>query len=374
MSAQAYMDISPLFEEHWTGIPVVTAMIAERARTDPNIDWRFIYESIEIDVDIVDNLLMLRSGGDYLEYLESQLWKGRTIDYARAATSAALFPNMKALRGYFGREATIYHDFSTLLTPQFHNQDTINHHANRFLGDVRSTGMHFCVSRSTALDLINYFSVDEQMVKVLPLGVDLSPETLSSVLAAREEIDAEPYICVLGTIEPRKNGKIIFDFLEKYPQFLGKYKVVFIGRDGWLNEKERLLKRLNEINPRFSERIVFPGFVSEAKKMLLLAMSRFVVYPSFFEGFGIPIAEAGVLGKYVVCSNTSSLPEVYPERSFLFDPKDVHSFARAVENAELANDLTFLDRSSFTEIWKDCRSRSWDYTYEMIADWVESEG
>jgi glycosyltransferase involved in cell wall biosynthesis len=370
---QAYMDVSPLFEEHWTGIPVVTAAIAERARSDSSVDWRFMYETVAIDDEIVDELLALRRGDGHLAYLERRLWEGGTVDRDHAAQCPALFPNMKALRNVFRREAVIYHDFSTLLTPQFHNIDTINHHANRFLGDVESTQKHFCVSESTAADLINYFGVDRESVEVLPLGVDIDPAVLANVLARRDSSLMEPYICVLGTIEPRKNGKIIFDFLSEHPDFISKYKIVFVGRDGWLDEKNRLMSRIMEVDPNAAKRILFPGFLSEEKKTALLAMAKFVVYPSFFEGYGIPVAEAGVLGKYVVCSNTSSLPEVYPERSFFFDPSDVHSFSAAMQSAELAADITFLNRLDFSEIWADCQARSWDATYKAVARWVSGE-
>lgn len=373
MKRTAYMDVSPLFEEHWTGIPVVTASIAERARLDSSIDWRFIYESVALENKVVDELLALRRGDGHLAYLERRLWEGAVIDRNEASKCPALFPNMKALRNVFQREAVIYHDFSTLLTPQFHNVDTIKHHANRFHGDVATTQKHFCVSQSTAADLISYFGVDENTVEVLPLGVDIDPAVLATVLAERDGGPVEPFICVLGTIEPRKNGKIIFDFLSEHPEFISKYKIVFIGRDGWLNEKNRLMSRILEIDPNATKRILFLGFLSEAKKTALLSMAKFVVYPSFFEGYGIPVAEAGVLGRYVVCSNTSSLPEVYPERSFFFDPSDVHSFSAAMHSAELASDITFLDRLDFSEIWADCQSRSWDATYGAVADWVSEE-
>lgn len=373
MKKIAYMDVSPLFEEHWTGIPVVTAALAHRARRDDEIDWRFTYETVHLENDVIDELLTLRRGDAHLSYLEERLWAGCVLDRRQAARASALFPNMKALRNVFGREAVIYHDFSTLLTPQFHNADTINHHANRFAGDVVSSQMHFCVSESTALDLINYFGVDDKAVRVLPLGVDLDPAFLSSVMTLRDASNVEPYICVVGTIEPRKNGRIIFDFLEKYPEFLSRYKIIFIGRDGWLDEKKRLMSRLEVIDANALDRVQFAGFLSESRKLALLAMSKFVVYPSFFEGYGIPVAEAAVLGKYVVCSNTSSLPEVYPERSFYFEPGDVHSFASAVEAAQLATDITFLDRLDFSEIWSDHQSRSWDHTYKAVADWVREE-
>jgi len=131
-----------------------------------------------------------------------------------------------------------------------------------------------------------------------------------------------------------------------------------------------LINRIVADDATAAERILFPGFLSEATKTALLTMAQFVVYPSFFEGYGIPVAEAAVLGKFVVCSNTSSLPEVYPQRSFLFDPADLHSFATAMSSAELASKITFLNRLDFSEIWADRQRHSWDATYAVISSWV----
>src|SRR5215467_14837135 len=133
-----YFEISPLFERHWSGIPVVTAELASCALTDAQLHWRFIYENILIERPVVEELLIRRDGSDYLSYLERQLWADQTLSDDSAGTAVCIFSNNKALRGAFQREALIVHDMSTLLTPEFHTEDTINHHANRFRGDINS--------------------------------------------------------------------------------------------------------------------------------------------------------------------------------------------------------------------------------------------
>lgn len=367
---RAFLDIGPMFEANWTGIPVVTAAIAERALTDTGIDWQFLYETVKIDRATVEVLLARRSGGNLLGRLEAQLWDRQVLTHAEAQSGAAIFPNLKTVRRFFQREAMIHHDFSTLLTPAFHNEDTISHHTRGISEDIATSDMNFCVSRSTAEDLRAYFRPPSDQIAILPMGVAIDPATVSRLAAEGEKLASEPFICVLGTLEPRKNASIIFDFVRRQPDFLNRYRFVFVGRDGWLDEKARLLAKVAELHAGAAERMVFSGFVPESTKLALLHFSRFVVYPSIFEGYGIPVAEAGVLGKFVVCSNTSSLPEVYPERSIFYDPERPESFVTAMKKAELASQITFLDRRPLPEVAAELEARSWDRSYKTIRDWV----
>jgi glycosyltransferase involved in cell wall biosynthesis len=207
-------------------------------------------------------------------------------------------------------------------------------------------------------------------IAILPMGIDFDPCDLAALTARRSTL-TEPYVCVLGTIEPRKNGRIILSYIQTNPSFLDEFKVVFVGRDGWLDEKNRLLAELrkSEIN---TDRIVFSGFVSERQKQALLYFSRFCIYPSFFEGFGIPVAEAAHLGKFIVCSNSSSLPEVAPERCFFFDPGDISGFTRAMHAAQTASEVSLLQQASFTDVWSSVRKRSWDRAYDAVRSWVQA--
>ncbi len=121
-----------------------------------------------------------------------------------------------------------------------------------------------------------------------------------------------------------------------------------------------------------ASRIVFSGYVGERTKLELLYFSQFCIYASLFEGFGIPVAEAAHLGKFVVCSNSASLPEVAPDRCFFFDPLDVSSFAPAMEAAQAASEVSLLHQASFTDVWDSVGERSWDRAYRMVRNWVQA--
>jgi glycosyltransferase involved in cell wall biosynthesis len=366
---RAFLEVSPLFESHWTGIPVVAAGLVQCALADPGLDWGFLYENVVIDPLVVTDMLRLRRGSQFFPHLEQQLWNGDVLSPGQMAEAACIFTNLKALRRQFAREALVVHDISTLLTPEFHNTDTVRHHANRLRGDVASTDFFFCVSRATMMDLHSYFGVPLAAAAVIPVGMSVDPCMLTTLLIERAGMSCEPYVCVLGTVEPRKNGGIVLAFLRDNPNMLDKYRFVFIGRDGWNDEKRRMLDELDRLGLPTS-RIVFTGFVPEETKMRLVLSSRFCIYPSFFEGYGIPIAEAAALGKYVVCSNSSSMTEVAPEMCFFFDPTDLLAFADAFFKAELAADLTWLDRLGFADIAARLEARDWRRAYDTIRSWV----
>ena len=366
---RAFFEIGPLFEEHWTGIPTVTFQIAKRALVDDSIEWGFLYENIKVDRDTLTRMMLRQSGSGFLPALERAVWDGNILLQQEAKAACGIFPSIKPLRETFAREATIIHDLSTLLTPQFHHIDTINHHANRYLGDAITSEKLFCVSSATANDVKTYLGTPAAQVEVLPLGIDIDPCLLSELVERKKSLRIDPYVCVLGTIEPRKNGQIVLEYLKHDTSFLDRFTLVFIGRDGWLDAKRNMLEQL-ERQGADTDRIIFSGYVSEWQKLSLLFFSQFCIYPSYFEGYGLPVAEAACLGKFVVCSDTSSMPEVYPERSFFFDPQDVFSFARAMSKAEEATAVSALDRQAFSEILATVEKHSWDRTYQAICRWI----
>jgi glycosyltransferase involved in cell wall biosynthesis len=369
----AVLDVSALFEETWTGIPNVVAAITERALEDDTIDWRFTYETVPVSEALVRDFLRQRSGAGGLQALSELVWTNPAIPRAEAARAVAIFPNIKPVNGYFGKEAMIIHDLSPITTPQFHNKDNIDHFANRIRESVETTDHFFCVSRATETDMHAYFGTPEEKTSVIRLGVDFDPAELSAgLLQVHDGARPEPYVVVIGTLEPRKNGGILFDFLMQNPGFASQYRILFVGRDGWLDEKKRLMSRLDGagVSP---DRIHFTGFVSNTERTALILNSAFCIYPSFFEGFGLPVLEAGALGKLTVCSNSSSIPEVFPEQCVFFDPSDLYDFAQAMRVAELRAAQSRSSAQSLEDILQRAEPHSWAACYTSIADWVRSQ-
>ncbi len=168
------------------------------------------------------------------------------------------------------------------------------------------------------------------------------------------------WLCV-GTIEPRKNHERLF---AAYAAWLretgGDMPLVLAGGKGWLmDDVARTVRELG-----IAEKLVFTGYVSDAELAWLYASCHAFLYPSLFEGFGLPVLEAMSLGAAVVCSDATSLPEVAGDAAVLVDPLDVGGLCRAM--AEVTDDAALreglrrrsLDLASFF---------SWERTASVVA-------
>lgn len=118
------------------------------------------------------------------------------------------------------------------------------------------------------------------------------------------------------------------------------------------------------------DRVFFTGYVSETEKLGLLYNASFCIYGSFFEGYGLPVLEAALLGKIVVCSSSSSMPEVAPQNCLFFDPNDISQFSRAISVASQRSMRTRQPSQSFEDVRAKLESRNWVDCYNQIAEWI----
>jgi glycosyltransferase involved in cell wall biosynthesis len=212
----------------------------------------------------------------------------------------------------------------------------------RYLDDavpraVRRADLILADAASTRRDLIEVYGVPSDKVLVLYSGVDARfhpdiPESERARVRSRYCL-REPYLLSVSTIQPRKN---YVRLLEAWAKLISKsefrnsnYRLVLAGRNGWMYDQVyRTVKRLD-----LNDRVLFPGFVSDTDLPALYSMATLFVYPSLYEGFGLPVAEAMACGVPVVLSNVSSLPEVAGEAGLYFDPCDVDAMTDAIYRA-----------------------------------------
>jgi glycosyltransferase involved in cell wall biosynthesis len=202
------------------------------------------------------------------------------------------------------------------------------------------------VSESTRRDLLELSGVEPARVAVIPLGVDRTlfrPPGPEAVAAARSAFGLDgPYVLYLGGIEPRKN---LPNLLAAFSRLTADVRLVIVGGGvEWNPEGSDLLgQALAKLPDGVRGRIHRTGYVSEADKVALLGGAEAFVYPSLYEGFGLPVLEAMACGTPVVTSNVSSLPEVAGDAADLVDPADPASIAdgidRVLGDAELRTRL-----------------------------------
>lgn len=194
------------------------------------------------------------------------------------------------------------------------------------------------VSKQTKRDLIDAYGLPADKITVIyeAAGLDFTPQAPDVVAAARARYNLPPrYILSVGTIEPRKNlGRVLSGFEQLHGEGLVD-SFVIVGKKGWLYDD--FFSQLDRSPARHA--VIFPGWVSDADLPAVYAGAAAVAFPSEFEGFGLPALEGMACGAPVVCSNTSSLPEIAGDAALLVDPADTDAITAALRRILCEPDL-----------------------------------
>jgi glycosyltransferase involved in cell wall biosynthesis len=232
-----------------------------------------------------------------------------------------LFPSVKRIFGVHAREASTVHDMGTLFMPENHKADNVAFHLDHFAAELATNDVTFCVSEATEAALVTAFPSAKGRTKILYQYVDW-PEDFDLLDRNLPRIKLGRYAAVIGTIEPRKNLGLLLRALALPELRESDLQFVIMGARGW-----KMDEFLEQLRPEDRKRLIFSGFVTEFIKYRILRRAEFLVYPSVYEGFGIPALEAMSLGKPVLASRTSSLPEVVGAAGLYFDPFSPTDFA-----------------------------------------------
>ncbi len=360
-AAAIYLDVSTLVEEQWTGIPVVAAGLAGALLRLLPDRARFFLGTELVSPAVVADAVRRNTGLFLQRDLEfGRAQAGRLPLFAGGAPSIGIFPSVKPVRRAFDVECSVVHDLSTLVLPHFHIKGNVDHHMEAMMADIASSDIVAAVSSATRDDLIAYLGVPGDKIVTAHNGV--SWPDWYRVAAADElaPLGAEPYLLILGTREPRKNVMLVFDMLEQAPELLESHRIVFAGKMGWLEEQHALPRALE---PAVTQgRILFTGFVGDYRKYVLLAGASATIYPSLFEGFGLPVLESLSAGTPCVASWSSSIPEVGGELCSYFDPLSASDLHRAV------GEMLARRRLEGAALQEACRAWAASFTWDRALD------
>jgi glycosyltransferase involved in cell wall biosynthesis len=241
-------------------------------------------------------------------------------------------PNLNLLKTKAPRILTI-HDLSFIHYPHlFPRQSQIWHWLQDYKSQIKEASLITAVSNFTKQDLIETLKVPEEKIRVVPLGID---EKFKVLNVERPSSLQAPFILYLGTIEPRKNVAAIikaFNIVKANGQ-LKDLKLVLAGRLGWLYKKTL---KTYEASP-YKEDIILWGSVEDKDRPLLYNLAEALIFPSFFEGFGLPPLEAQACGCPVIASRRTSLIEVLGDSARLIDPWRIHDLAGTIEEVLTTN-------------------------------------
>jgi glycosyltransferase involved in cell wall biosynthesis len=231
------------------------------------------------------------------------------------------------------RILTVY-DTIPLRFPQFFPEPQVRR-MRAIYGSLQPDDWAIAISESTKRDLCEDCGVDPDRVLVTPLAADphvFHPDAPPAAIGAarsRYGVPTGEYLLAVNTLEPRKNlGRAIRAFAQLVRRGAARNtSLVLVGARGW--KTEGLDSALAEAGPA-RDRIVLAGYVADADLAALYGGATAFVYPSLYEGFGLPPLEAMQCGVPVVTSNTSSLPEVVGDAGLMVDPEDVDALAEAL--------------------------------------------
>jgi glycosyltransferase involved in cell wall biosynthesis/GT2 family glycosyltransferase len=255
------------------------------------------------------------------------------------------------------------HDIAYLRFPNLLNTSRRIYKKNILRISIKKADIIIADSYATKKDIIEYFGIREGKIRVIHLGVESRFRPINNVEEFRLKNNLpSKMILNVGTLEPRKNVvSLIKAFKKLREKGLKDYKLVIAGEKGWLYKE--IFKEAGHSD--LKQEILFLGVVKDEDLPMLYNCADIFVYPSLYEGFGLPPLEAMACGMPVITSNTSSLPEVVGDAGIMVAPTDVNSLCEAMHsvltNKELWNRMSNmgLERSKLF---------SWDNTVKKILE------
>ena len=217
-------------------------------------------------------------------------------------------------------------------------------------------------SVAAAEDVVHFLAVERERISVIPMGCEARFQPvgeLTRTAAIRRRYDLPPrYILFVGTLEPRKNVTIL---LQAFAQVMAETPqddlgLVIAGGRGWGSED--YLATVDALKLR--DRVRFTGFVEDDHLPDLYRGALLLVYPSLYEGFGLPVLEAMACGTPVITSNRTSLPEVAGDAALLVDPTRPEALAAAMASILSDSDLRQVLRAKGL-------ARAQAFTWDAVA-------
>jgi glycosyltransferase involved in cell wall biosynthesis len=233
------------------------------------------------------------------------------------------------------RKILTIHDLSFLIHPEFFSwRKNFWHYFLDAKKMITQADLIVAISENTKQDIVRLTGFSEEKIKVIHGGVGkeffpIREGEDENLQVVKEKYHLpEKFILYLGTIEPRKNiaGLVkAFDKAADSPELAG-YELIIAGGRGWKNEE--VFKAINLAKNKDKIKVI--GYIENSEKNYFYNLAKIFCYPSFYEGFGLPVVEAMAAGTPVITSSSSSLPEVAGEAALLIDPFDINQLSEAI--------------------------------------------
>jgi len=256
---------------------------------------------------------------------------------------------------------TIVHDLIAWRYPQTLPEKIINAHKNRMKWVKKEADLVFPNSQSTTHDLEEIVGLDKEKIKLIYPGVDhrrFCPQEEKKIKAVKKKYGLGDYFLAVGTREPRKNLPRLIEAFDGLENKRG-WQLAIAGKTGW---GEQNLKSV-------TKNLKLLGYVPDEDLPPLYAGALCFVYPSLYEGFGLPVLEAMASGAPVITSNVSSLPEAAGEAGILVNPEKSEEIRKAME--KVANNPK-LREEMIKKGFQQAQKFSWQKTAREVLKNLEA--
>lgn len=277
------------------------------------------------------------------------------------------FMNYHVPPGVSGKIITMVYDMVYKAFPETMNKKTLTMLCLNMKRSCSRADAIITISSFSKNEIIKYLDVPPEKIYVMPCGVD---STIFHAQYDAEQVSkvkdiygiSDDYYLYLGTLEPRKN---IVRLIEAYSLLRSRNscvpKLVIAGGKGWLYDD--IFAKVNQLG--LQDDVLFTGYVDTSHVPLLFKGAYAFVFPSIYEGFGLPPLEAMACGTPVITSNVASLPEVVGDAALLVDPYSVDSIADGMEKIISDSQLRFhLSKRGL----KRASEFSWDNSARIVLD------
>jgi len=216
-----------------------------------------------------------------------------------------------------GKVVMTVHDLTPVINPKWHILRRRLYFKCILKYRFKYVDMFIATSQNTKKDLIDRFNISPEKIEVIYEGVS------DRFKPGKQK--KQNFVLAVSTLEPRKNFvRIIQSYINLREKFSAAEDLIIVGKKGWH------FKEILNIPPEYESHIDFTGYVSENKLIELYQTAKIFVYPSLYEGFGLPVLEAMACGCPVITSNVSSLPEVAGDAAILVDPYNTDALTDAM--------------------------------------------
>lgn len=263
------------------------------------------------------------------------------------------------------------HDLNFEVSPQ-----TIHPVRRAYLRAITRRSVHrargvIAISRATAEDIVRLYSVPRSKIVLIPYGLDASfnptnARHLEASVRERYRLPEE-FLLFVGTLEPRKNLPRLLEAYALACRQASLPPLVLVGAPGWRNE--RILTQARRLG--IEGQLHFAGYISRENLPGVYVAARALLYPSLYEGFGLPPLEAMGCGTPVLASNVSAMPEVIGDAGVLINPCDVQEMAEGI--LRIAQDETLRQRMVERGLERAQRFR-WDEAAHQTLSVIEQAG